>query len=301
MTTNNTNTSKKTILSTIIADGTLIADHPISVMGRQILKSASDGYIYLYNVEAKRAFRYNADGTKATPITLDKFNAQVAAYKARAKAEAEINKRIREKIEKFEAQTKTDHNAILLDAEREGSKFDYRQSDIIFSRNEAESYEETDSLLDEDKKDLRGHHQAMLASWEEVKGKVTTAKDGSQRFSKPYILLTFVVDGETVPSRAYSKQYNSFKIQANQKFHSIFSYTRDSWALDELVGNTFDIWLHWNEMLGHRDEDGHWVPGEWQADFYDEAAYRARKAEQAKVGYVRGSGTNRPAENKATR
>ena len=299
MTTNNTNTNtntSKTLISAILARG-IEADTFVKLEGRQVLKSSTSGKIYICNPETKRAFIYEADGTGCKAISLDQFRNQCKAAQARVQREVETNKRIREKVQKFEAQTRTDHNAVLLDAEREDSKFDYRRAEDILSRTEADSYEETDSLLDEDVKDLRGHHKAVLVSWENVKGRVETAKDGSQRFYKPNVLLTFSVDGELVPSRAYTKQWESFKIQANQKFHGLFNYMKSSKVLDELVSAEFDIWLKWNELFYNRETN---TQGEWQADFYDAAAYRARKAEQAKAGFVRGS-YGRPTENKATR
>lgn len=193
------------------------------------------------------------------------------------------------------------HTAVLLDAEREDSTFDYRNAEDILSQSEVESYEEKDSLLDEEKTDLRGFHKGMLIRWENVKGKVTTAKDGSQIFHKPYVLLTFLVEGQEVPSRAYAAQFESFKRQANPRNHYIFSYTKDSVALNEMLNQTFDLWLSWNEMLGHM-ENGKWIKGEWQAEFYDKEAYKARKAKEARVSELACRGAyGRPTENKATR
>lgn len=183
-------------------------------------------------------------------------------------------------------------NAVRLDAEREDSKFDGRRQDEVFgSMTEAEAYEVTDSLLDEDKIDLSGYHKAKLIGWESIRGCKKTVKDGSIREYKPYVALTFVTEsGEELTSRAYVKQYGSFKIQANYRYKKLFTYTKDSVALNSLVGKTFDIWVHFNDLLGKN--------GEWQADFYDKAAYAARKSEEAAVGRV-GSGNHRPTEDKA--
>ena len=308
--TTNTNTSKNLI--DVILEHNIQADTPVKFEGRQIFKSSTTGKIYICNPDTKRAFVYDADGKNCKAISLECFRTQLKAVLARVQRDVEADRRIREKVQKFEAEKRTDHNAVLLDAEREDSKFDYRQGEDVLSRTEADSYEETDSLLDDDKTDFRGYHKATLVSWVNCKGWVETVKDGSQRFHKAYILLNFSIDGEIVPSRAYSKQFESFKIQMNQKHHGIFRFMKDSVALDEVVGTQVDVWVKWNELLGHwelngqwlqrRDAGAEWVQGEWQADFYDAEAYKARKAREAQVGVgsIKGSYT-RPTEKKATR
>lgn len=312
----------KNIINNLITEGRLTEDTWV-IWGEkkiQIVNNSTDHKIYVYNPETRRAASYvegigGVGGYK--PVSLGAYNSVVSLLKKRLAAKAEEAKRERERIERWKAEhgegdngskaTVVDNSeinapatktAVLLDAEREDSKFDYRRGEDVLSRTEADSYEETDSLLDEEKTDLRGHQRAVLTKWENVKGKVLTLKDGSQKFLKPYILLTFEINGELVASRAYSKQFASFKIQANQKFHGLFNYMRDSVALDELVGAEFDVWMKWNELLRTKENPN----GEWQADFYDEEAYKARKAREAQVSAnsIRG-GNTRPTEKKATR
>lgn len=327
MTHTNNNITIGAAVAQAIAQGKILADRGYMIEGRKVYVSAADGCIYVLSASGKTATKYAADGSKAGNITLTQYNAQVTAIKARREAAklqeskvakeptskvgkellkaAEGAKAERERIEAYkkangEAEADNKHVAQMLDAEREDSKFDYRQAEDVLSRSEADSYEETDSLLDEEEKvDLRGHHKAELIGWENVKGHVNTQEDGSRKEYKPFIRLEFSVNGEVVKSRAYAPQWNSFKIQANRNYRGLFSYMKDSVALDELVGKTFDIWLKWNDLFYNEETKER---GEWQADYYDVVAYRAQKAREARVDELSRRGSNsRPTENKATR
>ena len=262
-----------------------------------------------------KAYLYTVDGAQVvdfTPISLSKYNAQVDAYKARVKAEAAKAERERItqwKREHNEAQNgvkpsvvdnsavnaPATKNAVLLDAEREDSGFDYRRGEDILSQSEADTYEEVGSdLLVEDKTDLTGFHRGVLTAWESVKGRVITLKDGSRKSYSPYIALTFNVDGTEFTSRAYAPQFNSFKIQANYNHRKLFTYMKDSVALDTLVGETFDLWIKFNELLSK--------DGEFQAEFYDREGYAMKKRQQnIDAGAIRSNGYSRIVEERATR
>jgi len=285
----NTTETRKNLIDVILEHG-IEADTPVKFDGRLVFKSSSTGKIYICNPETKRAFQYEADGKGCKGISLETFKTQHKAVMARVQRETEADRRIRENTQKFEAQQRTDHNAVLLDAEREDSKFDYRRSEEIFSRSEAEAYEDLGGFFEDEEGIISlGHHKAVYLRSEVERARTYVGRDGQTYEQKAYLKMTFEVEGKEFTTRAYRPQFNSFKIQANQKFHGIFAYTKESQALEELVGQTFDIWVIYNDMIR-----------ELQADFYDKAAYAARKAEQAKAGFVRG-GYGRPTENKATR
>ena len=288
-TTNTTTEARKTLIDVILQHG-IEEDTPVKFEGRQVFKSSTTKKVYICNPETKRAFQYNADGTGCKAISLEVFRTQLKAVLARVQRETEADKRIRDKVQQFEAEKRTDHNAVLLDAEREDSKFDYRRSEEIFSRSEAEAYEDLGGFFEDEEGVISlGHHKAVYLRSEVERAKTYVGRDGQTYEQKAYLKMTFEVEGKEFTTRAYRMHFNSFKIQANQKFHGIFTYTKESQALEELVGQTFDIWVTYNDMIR-----------ELQADFYDKAAYAARKAEQAKAGFVRG-GYGRPTENKATR
>lgn len=306
----------KNYISNLIINNKLLNDHPIYTdqeHTRLLLKTGNS--VYLFNKVTNKAYLYTVDGTQVvdfTPISLSKYNAQVDAYKARVKAEAAKAERERItqwKREHNEAQNgvkpsvvdnsavnaPATKNAVLLDAEREDSGFDYRQGEDILSQSEADTYEEVGSdLLVEDKTDLTGFHRGVLTAWESVKGRVITLKDGSRKTYSPYIALTFNVDGTEFTSRAYAPQFNSFKIQANYNHRKLFTYMKDSVALDTLVGETFDLWIKFNELLSK--------DGEFQAEFYDREGYAMKKRQQnIDAGAIRSNGYSRIVEERATR
>jgi len=180
--------------------------------------------------------------------------------------------------------------AILLDAEREDSKFDYRQAEDILSVSEVEAYEEGKGFFDDEAPIVElGYHKAVFTGWEEVKEAWKTARDGSRYLSKAYLKMKFSVKGLEFESRAYAKNFSSFQRQMNAKHHGIFNYTKCKQALNDLVGTEVDIWVVWNDTLN-----------EEQAEFFDREAWAARKREQAQVGAdsVK-SGNKRSTENKA--
>ena len=307
----------KNIINSLISDNKLIADKAINIPEKNltIFQSAGDGNIYVYNSATKRAYQY-IEGigglNNGKQISVKKFKAQCDAVRARAKAEA--SRAEREAVRKWQAahgeavdgvapsivdnstvNAPATKNAVLLDAEREDSGFDYRRGEDILSATEAESYEQNDSLLDEDKDEMVGYHRnAVLIGWENVKGWTETMKDGSQKFHSPYVSLKFDVDGKELVTRAYGPQFKSFKIQANYNYRKLFNWMKDSNALNTLVENhaDFEIWVKFNDMLGKN--------GEFQAEYYDREAYIARHPERVKMApsAIR-SGYNRPTENKA--
>ena len=289
--TTNTNTSKNLI--DVILEHNIQADTPVKFEGRQIFKSSTTGKIYICNPDTKRAFVYDANGKNCKAISLECFRTQFKAVQTRVQRDVEADRRIREKVQKFEAEKRTDHNAILLDAEREDSKFDYRQSEDILSTSEVEAYEEGKGFFDDEEEPAvtLGHHRAMFTKWEEVKETTKTARDGSRYVSKAYLKLTFMVNGTEFNSRCYGKAFESFKMNVNATHHGIFNYTKSSKVLDLLVGEFIDIWVIWNDTLN-----------ELQAEFFDRAAWEAKRARKAQVAAdsVRGS-YGRPTENKATR
>lgn len=289
-TTNTTTETRKTLIDVILQHG-IEEDTPVKFEGRQVFKSSTTKKIYICNPETKRAFQYNADGTGCKAISLEVFRTQLKAVLARVQREVEADKRIREKVQKFEADKRTDHNAVLLDAEREDSKFDYRRSEEIFSKSEVEAYEQGKDLIDDDEAPVfeLGYHKAYFKAYESVKGKISVGQDGQRYESAPYVKFTFTVNGADFTTRAYEKGLKSFKRQMNKTHNGIFEYTRTSQALETLKGCPVDIWIKWNDVLN-----------ELQADFYDVEAYKAYKAKQAQIGNVRG-GYGRPTENKATR
>lgn len=289
-TTNTTTETRKTLIDVILQHG-IEEDTPVKFEGRQVFKSSTTKKVYICNPETKRAFQYNADGTGCKAISLEVFRTQLKAVLARVQRETEADKRIREKVQKFEADKRTDHNAVLLDAEREDSKFDYRRSEEIFSHSEVEAYEQGKDLIDDDEAPVfeLGYHKAYFKAYESVKGKISTGQDGQRYESAPYVKFTFTVNGADFTTRAYEKGLKSFKRQMNKTHNGIFEYTRTSQALETLKGCPVDIWIKWNDVLN-----------ELQADFYDVEAYKAYKAKQAQIGNVRG-GYGRPTENKATR
>jgi len=299
----------KNLINNLITSKKLTDTNAVKADNRIFVKSGNK--VYYYNPQTNKAYLYTVDDKAQvvdfTPTTLTKYNAAKDAYLKRveaAKAQAE-----REKI----AAWKKAHNegdngqkpqvvdnsavnapassvAVRLDAEREDSKFDYRRSEEIFSRSEAEAYEDLGGFFEDDEGVISlGHHKAVYLRSEVERARTYVGRDGQTYEQKAYLKMTFEVEGKEFTTRAYRMHFNSFKIQANQKFHGIFTYTKESQALEELVGQTFDIWVVYNDMIR-----------ELQADFYDKAAYAARKAEQAKAGFVRG-GYGRPTENKATR
>lgn len=289
-TTNTTTETRKTLIDVILQHG-IEEDTPVKFEGRQVFKSSTTKKVYICNPETKRAFQYNADGTGCKAISLEVFRTQLKAVLARVQREVEADKRIREKVQKFEADKRTDHNAVLLDAEREDSKFDYRRSEEIFSKSEVEAYEQGKDLIDDDEAPVfeLGYHKACFKAYESVKGKISVGQDGQRYESAPYVKFTFTVNGADFTTRAYEKGLKSFKRQMNKTHNGIFEYTRTSQALETLKGCPVDIWIKWNDVLN-----------ELQADFYDVEAYKAYKAKQAQIGNVRG-GYGRPTENKATR
>lgn len=286
----NTTETRKNLIDVILEHG-IEADTPVKFDGRLVFKSSSTGKIYICNPETKRAFQYEADGKGCKGISLETFKTQHKAVMARVQRETEADRRIRENTQKFEAQQRTDHNAVLLDAEREDSKFDYRRSEEIFNRSEVEAYEQGKDLIDDDEAPVfeLGYHKAYFKAYESVKGKISVGRDGQRYESAPYVKFTFTVNGADFTTRAYEKGFESFKRQMNKTHNGIFQYTRTSQALETLMGCPVDIWVKWNDVLN-----------ELQADFYDVEAYKAYKAKQAQIGNVRG-GYGRPTENKATR
>lgn len=185
-------------------------------------------------------------------------------------------------------ETKT---AILLDAEREDSKFDYRQAEEIFSRSEAEAYEDRGGFFDDEAPVVElGYHKAVLIGWEEVRSKAYCGRDGQRYEAKAYLSLTFMVGNAELKTRAYGKQFNSFKIQMNKAYRGLFDYTPAKEALGKLVGKNVDIWVQYNDVLG-----------ELQADYYDKEAYARYRAERNQVdaSSIRGGSKNRPTEKKA--
>lgn len=183
--------------------------------------------------------------------------------------------------------------AILLDAEREDSKFDFRRADEIFSMSEAEAYEQTDTFtLDESEVITLGHHKAVFLGHEIVDGKAITGRDGERYVTKAYLKMKFLVDGVQLESRLYRKNFDiSFKKNINEAFRGLFKYTPESAALKFLEGKQIDIWVVWNDVLG-----------ELQAEYFDREAWEAERKERAKVGAETRRGSNsRPTENKATR
>lgn len=180
--------------------------------------------------------------------------------------------------------------AILLDAEREDSRFDYRQAEEIFSRSEAEVYEDCGGFFDNDEPIVTlGYHKAVLAGWKEVRSKAYTGRDGQRYVAKAYVELTFMVGNAELKTRAYGRQFNSFTIQMNKAYKGLFNYTKATEALNSLVGKYVDIWVEYNDVLG-----------ELQAEYYDKAAYARYRAEknQADAAQIRGGSKNRPTENK---
>ena len=312
----NTNTlTIRDIIARAIDDGKLVSDRPIKVDDRIIFKSAGDGNIYVLNKATNRAYVYR-EGIggldKGKQVTLAVYKTQVDAVKQRVKAEAAKEERAKiaawkkahnegengvkpSVVDNSTINAPATKNAVLLDAEREDSGFDYRQGEDILSQSEADTYEEVGSdLLVEDKTDLTGFHRGVLTAWKSVKGRVVTMKDGSRKTYSPYIALTFNVDGTEFTSRAYAPQWNSFKIQANYGHRKLFSYMKDSVALNTLVGQTFDLWIKFNELLGK--------DGEFQAEFFDREDYAMKKRQRnIDAGAIRGNGYSRIVEERATR
>lgn len=296
----------KNLINNLITSKKLVNDRPISIDGKdgsRILLKV-DNKVYLHNKQTNKAYVYTVDAAAEvidfSPITLAKYNAVITAYKTRmeqAKADrAAAEARVKEAERKAQVVDNSAVNApassvaVRLDAEREDSKFDYRRSEEIFSRSEAEAYEDLGGFFEDEEGVISlGHHKAVYLRSEVERARTYVGRNGQTYEQKAYLKMTFEVEGKEFTTRAYRMHFNSFKIQANQKFHGIFTYTKESQALEELVGQTFDIWVVYNDMIR-----------ELQADFYDKAAYAARKAEQAKAGFVRG-GYGRPTENKATR
>jgi len=296
----------KNLINNLINTKKLVNDRPISIDGKdgsRILLKV-DNKVYLHNKQTNKAYVYTVDAAAEvidfSPITLAKYNAVCTGYKTRmeqAKADrAAAEARVKEAERKAQVVEATSINApatttaVRLDAEREDSKFDYRRSEEIFSRSEAEAYEDLGGFFEDEAGVISlGRHKAVYLRSEVERARTYVGRDGQTYEQKAYLKMTFGVEGKEFTTRAYRMQFNSFKIQANQKFHGIFTYTPESKALDELVGQTFDIWVIYNDMIR-----------ELQADFYDKAAYAARKAKQAQAGNIRG-GYGRPTENKATR
>lgn len=312
------NLTVKEIINDLLLGNRLGEDKAVTIENKLVIfQSAGDHNIYVYNKVTKRAYQY-IEGigglNSGKQITTAQYKAQCDALKARkhadeVRAEREaINKWKREHNEAVDgvAPSVVDNNevnapatktAVLLDAEREDSKFDFRKGEDILSVEEADTYEQKDSLLDEDKDELVGYHRhAILTAWKNELGWVETLKDGSQKFHSPYVSLTFDLDGKELVTRAYSPQFKSFKIQANYNYHKLFEWMKDSNALNTLVDQQadFEVWVKFNDLLGKH--------GEYQAEFYDREAYMARHADKAKMApsAIR-SGYHRRTENEAIR
>jgi len=181
----------------------------------------------------------------------------------------------------------------LLDAERDDSRFDFRQQDeILGSMSEAEAYEVGKDFFDDDPEVVTlGHHKAIFSGWESVRDTWKTARDGSRYLAKAHVVLSFMVDGTELKSRTYSGGFESFKRQMNYSHSGIFKYTPARQALDTLKGETVDIWVIYNDTLN-----------ELQAEFFDRKAWEARKAQEAQADpSSRRAGNGRPTERKATR
>ena len=95
----------KNIIKNLIANGTLTEDQGKVINGIQLFKSAGNHNIYTYNPKTKRAYRYNENGDNGRQITLQEYNVQVSAIKARK--DAELARLDREKITEAKASTKT--------------------------------------------------------------------------------------------------------------------------------------------------------------------------------------------------
>jgi ribA/ribD-fused uncharacterized protein len=290
----------KNLINTYLTTKKLINDHPIYTdenHTRSLLKV--DNIVYLYNNQTRKAYAYTVKGAEVVdfkPITVQKYDAVVKAYKAR------LDARIREDVRKARAaedkqivngdvtDTASTRVAVALSSEREDSKIDFRQKDE-FLGSEVDSYEQGKDLIDDDEAPVfeLGYHKAYFKAYESVKGKISVGRDGQRYESAPYVKFTFTVNGADFTTRAYEKGFESFKRQMNKTHNGIFQYTRTSQALETLKGCPVDIWIKWNDVLN-----------ELQADFYDVEAYKAYKAKQAQAGNVRG-GYGRPTENKATR
>lgn len=101
-TTNNTiNKTNNRLIDRILEHG-IEVDTLVTFEGRQVLKT-STGKVYIYNAEKGRASQYEADGTGYTPITVERFNAQVKAAEARIQRDVETSKRVRENTQRYEA------------------------------------------------------------------------------------------------------------------------------------------------------------------------------------------------------
>lgn len=184
--------------------------------------------------------------------------------------------------------------AVRLDAEREDSRFDGRHADSIFSKTEAEAYEDCGSPLDDSPVVELGYHKAKIEGFEVVRSIGYTDKDGNKCVKQGYVKLTLAVEnGETFETRLYRKGpagIDSFKIQVNKAFHGLFNYTPESKGFESMVGERIDVWVKYNDMLN-----------QLQAEYYDVEAYKQYKAQRAQAGYVRAGYNTRSTENRATR
>lgn len=169
-----------------------------------------------------------------------------------------------------------------------GENIDPREEVVVVDATEDSIFADVDAGRSAE----YGEHIVVLDS-REVKKSVQIVRNGVLTETKPYVLLKFfdLHSGKIIEKKLYAGMVESLRRNINAQYDGIAEPMMTSAMLDFLKTHPISVWTRWNAQYGNVD-----------VDFFDRAAWEARKAEESKVAAdTRKGGKRRTAEDKATR